>query len=175
MSNFYIFRHGETFVSKNKLDSYGDAELTTGILPEAVPIIKKLGLYLKNIETDINVTSPLKRCIETTKIITQVTGKTFKIDERITEYKNDGGDIDSMEVRIRNFINDFDGHFKNILICSHGYPIAALTQLIRFNSIDPKLLDKYPDPGVLVIIENNKIKYLDFGTSLKQKAESQEQ
>ena len=59
--NFYIFRHGATYYSKYDI-SYGEQVETAEILPEGIAAVKRLGKYLKNIDTDFNVSSPYQRC-----------------------------------------------------------------------------------------------------------------
>ena len=53
-----------TYFAKNNIP-YGDQVESAEILEEGIPTIKKLGEYLKDIKTEVNYTSPFKRCIQT--------------------------------------------------------------------------------------------------------------
>lgn len=50
----------------------------------------------------------------------------------------------------------------SVAICTHGYPINALIAYFTKGTIDKGDLDSFPDPGVLVIVDNKKVVYKDF-------------
>src|SRR4030066_1983435 len=161
---YYIFRHGETYYSKNDLH-YGDDFEKAEILPEAVPITEKLANYLKDKISDHNHTSPYKRAIQTTDIISKITGKIFIPDERIREEGLSRAEetLEQLEQRLKNFVNEMEKlNTTSVSVCSHGWPIAAMKALILKGYITKKDLGEFPKCGQLTIIENKNIKILDF-------------
>lgn len=160
--NFYIFRHGETQESKNHT-SYSTRIETSAILPEGIPTIKRLARYLKKISPDGNYSSPYLRCRQTVEIIEQITKTDFISDKRISEFRRDKEDLDSMIYRITNFYEDIKRkNLNNIAICTHGYPVASLVLLITKGNVDKNDINNYPNPGVLIEIKEKKTNYLDF-------------
>jgi broad specificity phosphatase PhoE len=166
MTDFYIFRHGDTIESGNllikilgrKRDSH---ELP--ILPKGLPALKKIGVYLKNISTDANFCSPYLRCMESAKIVSDITKNKYIPDERICEFDNNGEKFTSFNKRVGDFLNEIDNNnYSAVSICTHGAVIAAIKHLktngrfFIFQGLD------YPTPGNLVVIKNGKIEVLDF-------------
>jgi broad specificity phosphatase PhoE len=170
--NYYIFRHGETFETKHHLP-YGDREKIAEILPEGIPAVKRLAAHLAAIETEANFSSPFKRCVQTADIVSEITNKKFIFDKRIGEFLNET--FDDLRNRIKDITAEISqkGH-KRVSICSHGYPISALINIITKGDFTEAELDNYPDPGILVIIQDKKVKYLDFNQpSSHQKSKHQ--
>ncbi len=160
--NFYLFRHGITYASKNGLE-YGKSEETAGILKEAFPSLKRLGQYLKTIPTDANLTSPYKRCLETVDIVSRFSEKEFGIDERLGECRLDLESMENFFDRIKEFMESLKkAKYENVLLCSHGYPLEAIIQYISDGKFDGEKLDPFPDTGVLTIYENGKFSLKDF-------------
>ena len=59
---YYIFRHGETYFSKNDVP-YGTKFNSAELLPEFIPVTERLGEYLKDKLGNNNFTSPfLEQC-----------------------------------------------------------------------------------------------------------------
>jgi broad specificity phosphatase PhoE len=157
---YYIFRHGETIVSRFKL-VYGPFEKITPILPTGIPAIKRMATYLKDIPTDANFSSPYLRCRQTVNIVEKLTGKNFLLDKRLGEYHKET--ISQMEQRLKSFLDEVKlKNYQNILICSHGWPIACLVDLITKGQLIKKDLVKYPPPGVLIIIDGNSVHEINF-------------
>jgi broad specificity phosphatase PhoE len=162
--NFYIFRHAITYFSKNNLP-YGDQIESAEILPEGVPAIERLGKYLKDISTDSNFTSPYKRCIQTSNIVTKMSEKNFVVDANLRDWDYRNETLDAMIQRIKLFMENITNQkLSSIAICTHGYPINAIISYIKKGMIDESDLDGYPDPGVLVIIKGRSIEYKDFNS-----------
>jgi broad specificity phosphatase PhoE len=161
---FYIFRHGETFFTKNEVP-YGDSYESAEILPEAIPVIEKIGNYIKNkIEND-NYTSPFKRATQTVEIVEKITGKKFIPDERIKEegLSRAWETIDQLEERLRNFISEMENKkAEKVAVCSHGWPIAAMISILTRNKLTKYDLSSFPKCGILIIIEDASLKTLDF-------------
>ncbi|KKR11890.1 MAG: hypothetical protein UT39_C0002G0071 [Candidatus Woesebacteria bacterium GW2011_GWA1_39_21] len=161
---YYIFRHGETYFSKNNLH-YGEHYQDAEILPEAVPVIEKLAEYLKNKISEDNYTSPFKRAVQTVEIVERITGKKFIYNERIKEEGLSRAEesLEQLEKRLSDFIKDVESkNAKSVAVCSHGWPIAALLGLLNKGYITKMDLAKYPECGQLITVENKTIKTLDF-------------
>ncbi len=161
---FYIFRHGETYYTKNNLH-YGEHFADAEILPEAVPVTEKIGNYLNGKLSDNNYTSPFKRALQTVAIISKITGKNFTRDERIREEGLSRAEetLEALEKRLKNFISEVENkNIENCAVCSHGWPIATLTALLTKGSTTKSDLGKFPKCGQLLIIENRSVKTLDF-------------
>lgn len=158
----YIFRHGETYQTLHK-QLYGDKVEIAEILPNGIPVIKKLGNYLKDRKTDANYTSPYLRCVQTVEIISQVSGKVFLTEDRLGEYRKERENYEQFVERISSFYE----HLKNqnlnaAAICTHGYPISALIQLATKDKVSRGELDNYPRPGILTIIRNGQSETIDL-------------
>lgn len=156
---YYLFRHGETYFSKNKIP-YGESEQTAEILPEATKIVTKIGNYLLEKNPDACFTSPILRCKQTTHIIEGISNLKFLPDIRITEYGNET--YEEMANRIGSFLDGVAGKYESIAICSHGYPLAVISALILKGSFDLSDLPNYPLTGIVIEIENKKAKEVNF-------------
>lgn len=166
--NYFIFRHSETYFSKNRL-SYGDNIESAPILKEGIPVMKKLGKYLAKQNIDLYFTSPYKRSLQTAEIIQEITGKKFIIDERLSEEKisRRKESHKDLEKRLRSFLHEIKKtKAKSIAICSHGWPIAALSAIITKDAVSLKDLDNYPLSGELIIIKNKKVRKISFRDDL---------
>src|SRR3989337_3356148 len=84
MTTFYILRHGHTYASWNRIP-YGETLYSADIIQQGIKSIKKIGKYLKNIESDYNVSSEFKRCRQTVEIISKISGGKFEFDARLNE------------------------------------------------------------------------------------------
>ena len=160
MTTFYIFRHGETFATKGKVH-YGLKIWHATILPEAKPVIERLGQYLKTKESDYQSSSEFLRCKETTKIITSVTGKEFVTDKRLNEFvfETFGG----FRRRIQSFLDDIHKTgYKNVMVCTHGAVIAGLVNLLTEGNFEWHDIKEYPSPGILTEIVGNNMKQISF-------------
>lgn len=161
---YFIFRHGETYFSKNELH-YGEHYQDADILPEAVGVTEKMSEYLKDKISDDNFTSPFKRAVQTVEIVERVTGKKFIPDERISEEKLSRAQetLEGLETRLLSFIHEMEERqLKTVAVCSHGWPIAVLLGLLKKGYVTKIDLGKYPECGKLMIVENKIVKTLDF-------------
>ncbi len=160
---FYIFRHGETFASKTFTPYEGD-NFNTPILYEGKDTTIKLANYLKDVPSDLNVSSPYERCRETVKIITEITGKEFIFDDRVGEYFQI--EYEKYKGRIVNFLEEVkQKSYQDIVICTHGATMSMLVHLLCDDSPEEKIpVSEFKQTGVLVIIENKTIKEVDFNS-----------
>lgn len=160
MARFYLFRHGETFATKNN-SNYWFKVFSAPILEEGKPVIVKMAKYLKNIPSDFNVSSFLNRCKQTAEIITEVTGKEFVFDKRLTEFflETHWG----LERRVKSLLDEIEKHkYQNVWICTHGAVLMMLKRLLLKTEKKGLNFSDYPKPGVLWIIEDNKLQEINF-------------
>jgi len=160
---YYIFRHGETFATKRYRGFYGWRVLSAPILAEGIPTIERIGTFLKTKPADFYVTSKLLRCVQTAKIVGDKSGVEFVLDKRLNEYFLET--FGHFRRRMESFIFDMSKeNYKNIVVCTHGAGIAALTHLLTEQSFQLSNILNYPSPGVLTIIKEKKIEKIDFNT-----------
>jgi len=157
---YYIFRHGETFATKQNR-WYWHKLYSATILEEGKPSVLRLATHLKNIPTEYNVSSPFLRCRQTAQLVTEITGKKFEFDSRLGErtfelpwrYRN----------RILKFINDMEASsYENILICTHAAVIRVLVAHLTRKDLSLREKIVAPRPGVLSIIKEGKITEINF-------------
>ena len=162
----YIFRHGETYFSKNDI-TYSKYLYSAEILPESISATEKIAEFLKEKNINKAYTSPFKRAIQTAKIITRKAKIKFETDKRIGEELINYGKetFEEFEARISGFVNELKSQkFQNIAICSHGWPIAALIALIIKDNLKKGDLGSYPKCGELIIIKNKLVEKIDFNS-----------
>lgn len=165
----YLFRHGDTFVTKGQrlwyyptflpetAFSYGAKVFSASILDEAKPTIQKLSEYLKDIPTDFNASSQFRRCRQTVQIVEKETKKEFIFDKRLNEFVFETPW--RFRYRVRSFINDLKAKdYDSVAICTHGAVLALIASILTGQKVG------FPKPGVLVIIKNGQITYKDFNT-----------
>lgn len=160
-TKFYIFRHGETFATKRGT-WYGTKIYSADLLPEARPALERMGKYLQNVHTDYQVSSQVKRCKQTTEIISSYTKWEFVYDNRLNEFFLET--FWHLLKRVRSLLREIEEkEYKSVAICTHGGVIAVLLQLLSARkSINPFSLFNFPPPGVLTIIEGDTIQQINF-------------
>ena len=155
---FYLVRHG---IATHSTHGYGKRKLIAPILPEAVPIIKRLATSLKDIKNSCNVSSEIIRCRETSALISNSTGKQFSYDKRLNEEYHET--IGEIRTRIQNFLNDMEKRPEtNIIICTHGAIIAGIKHLLLEGKFMTKHLVDYPQTGTVLIIEGKSTRIENF-------------
>lgn len=160
MTTFYIFRHGHTYATWNKMP-YGETVYSANIIPQGFESIKKIGEYLRTIPSDFNISSEFKRCRETVKIISEITGKKFEFDKRLNEDIEQDKNI--FIKRVKSFLDDTKKkHYQNILICSHGAVLSAIKYLVLTGKVNEVQLNDFPAPGIILVIKGKTLKELDF-------------
>lgn len=167
MTDFYIFRHGDTSeTDKFLLRFFGHKTKDShniDILPGAIPALKRIGKYLQNIDTDANFTSPYMRCLKSAKIVTEVSKKKYKADERIRELEKNGESLGSFRKRITLFLNEIQRkNYSAVSICTHGAVISAVQHLVISNKFLSFQRFFFPQPGYLLIIKNKKVEKINF-------------
>jgi broad specificity phosphatase PhoE len=166
MTDFYIFRHGDTKDSGSFLntifDYKGDSRMLP-ILPKGVPALEKIGEFLKNIPTDANFCSPYLRCMDSAEIVGGIANKKYQSDERIRELEKNGEKFTSFKKRVINFLNEIDEKkYSAVSICTHGAVIAAIKHLKTSRRFYFFQIIDFPKPGNLTIIKNGEVDTIDF-------------
>ena len=162
----YIFRHGMTLQSKNNVPYTPENYKTSPLLDEGIPVIEKIGNYLKDIKTDVNYTSPILRCTQTAEIISEISGKIFLPNDLLTEYGQWVESFEDLRARANKFIEYLNTQQVEFsAICTHGGVISALKYLLVYKKYKPVNLTDYPLPGVITIIENTKFEEVDFNST----------
>ena len=131
MTDFYIFRHGDTVNSKNPFDKLSIKKNTRNlpILPESYPALEKIGKYLKDIPTDADFSSPYLRCRQSVEIVGKFSGKKYVLNPRIEELE---GHINfpDFNKRITSFLGEIkEKSYSTVSICTHGAVIAAIKHI----------------------------------------------
>lgn len=169
MTTFYIFRHGNTKNTEGvsslirHLTPDGGGPMDLPILPKSKYALEKIGKYLKGIPTEANFTSPYLRCKDSSKIVSEMSGKVFKEEERIRELTRNIKGFVGFKGRVKDFLKEVeDKNYSAVTICTHGAVIAAIKHLVTtgkfyyFQGID------FPAPGNLMIIKGKKVEILNF-------------
>lgn len=165
---FYIFRHGETFATKRGT-GYGVRIFSAPILPEATGALERMGAYLKNIPTEYNASSALKRCRQTAEIIGRESGKEFVFDKRLNEYFLES--FGHFKQRLGSFLADIEKQrYESVVICTHGACISALISLLTAKKDHQASFNlfQYPPPGVLTVIEETNIQEINFNVATEE-------
>ena len=154
----WVARHGKSI---RGIDDYGDAILTATLLPEAYGPLHRLAAYLEHVPTDGNWVSPIERCQQTARLISEKTAKQFITDSRITEYYQET--FEEMVARVSNFLEELSAHEgQSFLLCTHGGVIAIIKHLYLDGKVDESQNLDYTMPGELMKLNNKKIEILSF-------------
>ncbi len=159
-TTWYIFRHA---LATRSMSGYGDKILTAQILNEAIPPIESMARYLSKIPESTNVSSTLLRCVQTTEIITRITGKKFLTDSRLNEYFQES--FAEFNERVNSWIKDMRGRKTTaVLICTHGAVVAGIKHLLIDGDFSEAQLLDYPNCGELLVIKND-FRIINFNVS----------
>ena len=166
MTDFYIFRHGDTIDSGSlltKIFGHKRDSHALPILPKGVPALEKIGEFLKSIPTDADFCSPYLRCMDSAKIVGDIAGKIYQSDERIQELEGNGEGFPSFKKRVVDFFNEIDKkNYSTVSICTHGAVIAAIKHLKTSGKFFFFQVLDFPNPGNLIIIKNRKTSTINF-------------
>lgn len=153
---FYLFRHGETYFSKNHL-RYGKQIETAEILEEGIPQIKNIAKTLKENNVEIIYSSPIKRCVQSVNIIqTEVPSIKVIFDQRLEEEKVSRHleTFDDQTKRIMEILNEIkEKNYQKVGICSHGWPLAVMIRLLKGKKVHRYNLINFPKCGEIRIID----------------------
>ena len=172
----YVVRHGETIWNKeNRVQGITDIELTEKGIKEAYNL-KEL---VETLNIDIVISSPLKRAIQTAKILVD-SKLPINTDDRIKERDwgmNEGANIDEVDkwdcwdvilntkvqnieciqdfmYRVSDFIEDIKIKYKNkkVLVVTH----SAVIRVIHY------LLGKIPEDANLSRLDIPNLRILEY-------------
>lgn len=159
---YYLFRHGQTFATQGNR-GYGLRVFSAPILESGMPALQRMGEYLKDIPTDYQVSSAVKRCVQTTDIISKATGRPFIKDKRLNEYFLET--FGYFVGRITRVLQDIETNkYKKVAICTHGAGLAVLINTLTKKKVQPSDLLTFPDPGRLIIIREGQLQEINFNT-----------
>ena len=174
--NLYVVRHGETAWNKEgRVQGITDIPLTEKGISDAL----KLRDLVKSLNIDVVISSPLKRAIETAKLITD-NKLPINTDDRIKERDwglNEGANINEVDridcwdvilntkvqniesiqdfmYRVSEFIEDIKVRFKdkNVLVVTH----SAVSRVIHY------MLGKIPEDGDLSKISIPNLRIIEY-------------
>ncbi len=164
--NLYIFRHGKTEFTGDKPSqdmAYGEKVETAQIVPQGIAAIERLGNYLKDVESDFNVSSTFLRCRQTVAIVEKFSGKKFEYDALLHDWDPRNETVEDSAKRIEGFYLKLKAaNYASVCICTHGYPIAMLKSLGLKGRVDFADLPNYPTTGTLTVIKNAQAEVIDF-------------
>lgn len=151
----YIARHGQTvWNAQNKVCGITDVELTDKGREQA----KALALKVADKNIDVIISSPLKRAIETSKIVSEICNTPMEIDARLIEqnygiyegvdrkdeaflnnkrnfaYKYpEGESMMQVAYRVYGLIDEIKSRYKNknVLLISHGGVCRVINTYFR--------------------------------------------
>lgn len=161
----YIFRHGATYEALHNIAYTVDSRINADILENQKSAIEKLAFYLKDIPSDVHITSPFKRCLQTVEIVTNITGKEFEKDPLLGEYMEESETFEEMAARVKTFYRQIlTTNHQDLLICTHGAIIAGLKSMFEIGDYPLHRLTDYPISGTLLILdfEEKTSRLIDF-------------
>ncbi|MEM7032660.1 MAG: histidine phosphatase family protein, partial [Chloroflexota bacterium] len=89
-------------------------------------------------------------------IVAEARNTPFVSDARLNEYHDET--FDEMKARVKDFLDSLQEQpYQQVMICSHGMIIAALTNFITKGSFELANQNDYPPPGELFIIRDKKV------------------
>ena len=137
----FVARHGQTvWNAQNKVCGITDVELTDAGREQA----KELARTLVGKNIDVILSSPLKRAIETSKIVSDICNAPVEIDERLRE--QDYGIYEGVDRKEEAFLNN-KRHF------AYKYPNGESMMQVAYRvyGLIDEIKCKYKDKNVLII------------------------
>ncbi len=156
---YYIFRHGETYYSKNVIP-YGENELTAEILPEAKITTQKLAIQLQKFQIEKAFRSEFLRCRQTVEIIETNSSLKFEAEPLLNEFTESSFDV--FEERMETVIQKLESLAEtHIALCTHGANVAGFKKLLTGHEFTSHDLMYYPKTGVILVISEGVISEID--------------
>lgn len=137
----YVARHGQTvWNAQNKVCGITDVNLTEKGLEQA----KSLALSVKSKKIDIVISSPLTRAVETSKIVSDMLGIPFEVDDRLIEQNY--GIYEGVDRKNEDFL----ASKRNF---AYKYPNGESTMQVayRIYGLLDEIKEKYKNKNVLLI------------------------
>lgn len=154
-TSIYLIRHGETEFTA--IRRFSGSRLNPKLIDKGREQASAVANYLKKIDADYIVASPLIRTQETAEIISKATGLSFETDEAWMEC--DFGDWDGLtpeEVRAQ-YSENYESWIRSTSVPpqnGESYDDVAVRADLALNS----LADKYPGKKVIVVTHNIMIR-----------------
>lgn len=137
----YVARHGQTtWNSQNKVCGITDVELTEHGKEQA----KALAHEVQKISIDIIISSPLKRAIDTSKIVSEICNIPFETDERLIEQNY--GIYEGVDRKEEAFLNN-----KRCFVYKYPDGESMMQVAYRVYGLIDEIKYKYRDKNVLII------------------------
>lgn len=156
---FYLFRHAQTFFSKNHIP-YGIAIESAEILPEGIAQIHKIDARLIADGVKTVYCSPIKRCVQTIEIVKKdIPNLRVIFNQGLEEgnVSNNSEDPEDIIKRVGEFLKTIRASkLKKVAVCTHGVILAVLVALLDKGFAVETDLNTYPPCGELIIIEDKK-------------------
>ncbi|MBQ8279278.1 MAG: histidine phosphatase family protein [Roseburia sp.] len=137
----YVARHGQTvWNAQNKVCGVTDVELTENGKEQA----KDLAYEVQENGIDIIISSPLKRAVETSRIVSEICNIPFEIDERLIEQNY--GIYEGVDRKKEEFLNN-----KKCFAFKYPNGESMMQVAYRIYGLLDEIKYKYSDKNVLVI------------------------
>jgi len=148
----YVIRHGETFENaSNCLVGRIDSDLTSEGINQASIVKDKF----KDKKIDLIVSSPLKRCVETAKIISNNRIK-IELDDRLLG--RDHGEFTGMHKSKVNF-DDYWNYNKNI---KYEQAENVVDLYNRVKELILSLKEQYSDKNIILVTHSGVIRVMYY-------------
>ncbi len=137
----YIARHGQTIWNEqNKVCGITDVELTDKGREQA----KALALKVADKDVDVIISSPLKRAIETSTIVSEICNVPMEIDDRLVEQNY--GIYEGVDRKDEAFLNN-----KRNFAYKYPNGESMMQVAYRVYGLLDEIKCKYKDKNVLII------------------------
>ncbi|MBR2402356.1 MAG: histidine phosphatase family protein [Lachnospiraceae bacterium] len=137
----YIARHGQTIWNEqNKVCGITDVELTDKGREQA----KALALKVADKDVDVIISSPLKRAIETSTIVSEICNVPMEIDDRLLEQNY--GIYEGVDRKDEAFLNN-----KRNFAYKYPNGESMMQVAYRVYGLIDEIKCKYKDKNVLII------------------------
>lgn len=137
----YVARHGQTVWNiENKVCGITDVELTEKGKEQAKALASEVGCN----DLNLIISSPLKRAVETSKIVSEICNIPFVIDERLIEQNY--GIYEGIDRKNEEFLNN-----KRCFAFKYPNGESMMQVAYRVYGLMDELKCKYRDKNVLII------------------------
>jgi len=137
----YVARHGQTiWNAQNKVCGITDVELTEIGIKQAAD----LAYEVQGNDINLIISSPLKRAVETSKIVSEICNIPFETDERLIEQNY--GIYEGVDRKQKEFLNN-----KRYFAFKYPNGESMMQVAYRIYGLIDEIKYKYRDKNVLII------------------------
>lgn len=137
----YVARHGQTeWNAQNKVCGITDVSLTEKGIEQA----KTLAFIVEKKNINLILSSPLKRAVETSKIVTNMCNIPMKIDERLIEQNY--GIYEGVDRKCKDFLEN-----KRNFVYKYPNGESMMQVAYRIYGLIDEIKNKYKNENVLII------------------------